>query len=393
MRSTLRRAIAVSSSSAASLAGSSSRSAGSITRSAPASSVSSCSSGVVNAACAGPRRPSTRISRIPEPRIAAIASSVVSVGSISSAVSASIRATSTATFPLPTTTARSAERSNGTILEVRVAVVPGDERRRRPRAGQILAGDVHPPVGLRAEGVDDRVVQLRQLVVGEVAADLDVAEEAEAGALRDPLERARDGLDLGVVGRDAEPDEAPRRRQPVEHVHLDGRLLAREQRSRRVEPRRPRADNRHAKGVLGGHASRIMARGCGEPRRNRGSERDEACLRGRRRDRRRRARRGRRRLGRLGLVGEPAARDLQRDGLRDPGRRRRAGDGHGDGGHARDLGHRPARAGRRADAAVHADGRARRGAPRVGPHGRRRSRSTAPCRGPSCASTRATSSR
>ena len=53
-RSTLRRAIAVSSSSAASLAGSSSRSAGSTTRSAPASSVSSCSSGVVNAACAGP---------------------------------------------------------------------------------------------------------------------------------------------------------------------------------------------------------------------------------------------------------------------------------------------------------------------------------------------------
>ena len=113
IRSTLRRAIAVSSSSAAALAGSRSSAAGSITRSAPASSVSSCSSGVVNAACAGPRRPSTRISRIPEPTIAAIASSVVSVGSISSAVSASIRATSTATFPFPTTTTRSAERSNG----------------------------------------------------------------------------------------------------------------------------------------------------------------------------------------------------------------------------------------------------------------------------------------
>ena len=39
-------------------------------------------------------------------------------------------------------------------------------------------------------------------------------------------------------------------------------------------------------------------------------------------------------VARLGLVGEPAAGDLQRDGLRDPGRRRRAGDRHGDGGHA-----------------------------------------------------------
>ena len=215
----------------------------------------------------------------------------------------------------------------------------------------VLAGNVHPPVGLRAEGVDDGVVELGQLVVGDVTADLHVAEEAEPGALRDPLERTRDGLDLGVVGRDAEPDEAPRSRQPVEHVHLDDRLLAREQRSRGIEPRRPRADNRHAKVVLGGHASRIMARGCGEPRRNRGCEHDEACLRSRRRDRRRWARRRRRLLGRLGLVGEPAARDLQRDGLRDPGRRRRAGDGHGNGWDARDLRHRPARAGRRADSA------------------------------------------
>ena len=44
--------------------------------------------------------------------MAAIAASVVSVGASSSAVSASMRATSTATFPLPTTTARSQRRSN-----------------------------------------------------------------------------------------------------------------------------------------------------------------------------------------------------------------------------------------------------------------------------------------
>ncbi len=109
----------------------------------------------------------------------------------------------------------------------------------------------------------------------EVTPHFDVAEEAKARALRDPLERARNGLDLRMIGRHAEADEPPRRRQPVEHVHLDARILAREQRSRRIEPRRAGPDDRDAKGVLGGHAARIMADGCShresssEPRRSR----------------------------------------------------------------------------------------------------------------------------
>src|SRR5579884_2666606 len=45
-------------------------------------------------------------------------------------------------------------------LEVGMAVVPGDELGRRPRSRQVLARDPHPPVGLRADGVDDRVVVL-----------------------------------------------------------------------------------------------------------------------------------------------------------------------------------------------------------------------------------------
>jgi hypothetical protein len=73
-------------------------------------------------------------------------------------------------------------------LEVGVAVVPGDERGRGPRAGQVLTRDPHAPIGLGAEGVDDGVVALRQVVVPEIAADLDVAEEAKAGPLGDLLE-------------------------------------------------------------------------------------------------------------------------------------------------------------------------------------------------------------
>ncbi len=129
---------------------SSSSSAGSTTTSAPASSPSSPSSVDVHAACTGPRRPRTTISRIPEETIASIAASVVSVGASSSRVSASMRATSSATLPFPMTTARSCERSNSRLLEVGVAVVPGDELGRGPRAGELLARDPELAVGLRA---------------------------------------------------------------------------------------------------------------------------------------------------------------------------------------------------------------------------------------------------
>ena len=46
------------------------------------------------------------------------------------------------------------------VLEVRVAVVPGDELGGRPRPRQVLARDPEPAVRLRAYGVDDRVVEL-----------------------------------------------------------------------------------------------------------------------------------------------------------------------------------------------------------------------------------------
>jgi hypothetical protein len=55
---------------------------------------------------------SPSISRTPDAPIASIAGSVVSVGASSSGVSASMRATSSATLPFPITTARSTFRSN-----------------------------------------------------------------------------------------------------------------------------------------------------------------------------------------------------------------------------------------------------------------------------------------
>ena len=76
------------------------------------SSASSFSSGLVNEACAGPRRPRTTISRtlLSRKRIERMVGDV-GHGKLGRSI-ASIRATSRATLPLPTTTARSCERSN-----------------------------------------------------------------------------------------------------------------------------------------------------------------------------------------------------------------------------------------------------------------------------------------
>ena len=91
--------------------------------------------------------------------------------------------------------------------------------------------------------------------VAEVSSDLDVAETAEAGTLRDLLEHPRDGLDVRMVGRDAEADEPPGCRQPFDHVDLD-RRIGRQQLPGGVEARRSRADDGDPKRPVSAHDSR-----------------------------------------------------------------------------------------------------------------------------------------
>ena len=131
-------------------------------------------------------------------------------------------------------------------LEVGVAVVPGDEGGRRPAAGKVLARYAEPAVGLRAERVDDGGVVVDELLVTDVATHLDVPEEAKAGRARDLLERARDGLDVRVIRRDAEADEPPRGGQALDQIDLEARLLAREQGADGVEARGPGAHDGNA---------------------------------------------------------------------------------------------------------------------------------------------------
>ena len=192
----------------------------------------------------------------PASAIASIAASVASVGASSSGVSASIRATSSATLPLPITTARSCERSNSRSWKSGWPLYQATNSRGRPRAGQVLAGDPEPAVGLRADRVDAprrRARASSSCVTSTPSSTL--PKKRKPGSLRGPLERARDLLQLRVVGRDAETDETPRRRQPFEHVDLGGRVGA-EQRARSVEPRRAGADDRDAKWTVIVHPRR-----------------------------------------------------------------------------------------------------------------------------------------
>ena len=104
------------------------------------------------------------------------------------------------------------------LLEVRVRVVPADEVDGRDAAGQVLARNAQRPVGLRADGVDHRVVALGQLGGLHMVADHDVAEEPEPRIQRGLLELGADRLDLRMVRRDAGANQPPRGRQHLQHV-------------------------------------------------------------------------------------------------------------------------------------------------------------------------------
>ena len=101
---------------------------------------------------------------------------------------------------------------------MRVRVVPADEVDGRHAAGQFLAWDAERAVGLRADGVDHRVVALGQFGRLHVFADHDVAEEPEPRIQRGLLELGADRLDLRMVRRDTGADQPPRGRQHLQHV-------------------------------------------------------------------------------------------------------------------------------------------------------------------------------
>ena len=159
-------------------------SAGSTITSARSSSPSSSSSGFVNAACTGPRRPRITISSTASEASTSIAWSAVSVARSSSTLSASIRAQSIATLPLPTTTTCSQPRSNsrsgwsGWPLYQPTNVVAASE------PGRSSPGMPEPPVDRRADRVEHRVVVLEQVGAMQVAPELDACRRSGSARAR-----------------------------------------------------------------------------------------------------------------------------------------------------------------------------------------------------------------
>ena len=216
--------------------------------STPAISPSSRSSGFVNDACTGPRRPRMTTSETWPAASGPSAWSAVSVTASSPGSSRSMRARSVATLPLPITTARCAERSNDSSTASGWPLYQATKRVAGIGARPVLARDPEPVVVGRAERVEDGVVAREQIGARDVLAERDAAEEPEARLARGLLVRACDGLDLRVVRSHARAHQPERRRQGVEQVDLEARA---QQLVAGVEARRSSADHRNPHRVQG----------------------------------------------------------------------------------------------------------------------------------------------
>ena len=165
-----------------------------------------------------------------------------------------------------------------------------------------------PPRDVRSRTRTRGVYLGDELGDGDVAAELDVAEEADSRVGENAVEAVRHGLGARVVGRDAGSDEPEGGGQALEHVHVRGVAVVREEPVRGVHPRGTGTDD--AEGARRRRAVRSTRRRR-RPRGRRGVRRGE-------RPRGRRARASRRRRG----ARRDPSEDARRTGL--PRRRRRA---------------------------------------------------------------------
>ena len=246
-------------SSSASLAGSSSSWAGSTTTSAPASSPSSPTSTGVHAACTGPRRPRTRISRIAG-RVDRLDRGVGRVRrrellAASARASARRRGRRSRSRSRPRARPRGRTRGPGSR--------GGRCTRRRTRSPPTSRAD--PRRGCRGAGRSARRRRRRprrrrsrssSWVTSRPTSTFPKKRKPGCAAV---FSKAREtSLMLRVVGRDAEPDEAPRRRQALDQVDLDVGSVA-QQRGGGVEAGRARADDGDAQRARRTHAAMLDA--------------------------------------------------------------------------------------------------------------------------------------
>jgi len=134
------------------------------------------------------------------------------------------------------------------IHEIGVPVVPADKCGRAEHARQILARDAERAIGGRAGRQHHSIVEPEEFIDGDAAiAHRHIADEADIVGQRRLLVAARHRLDRLVIGRDARPDEAEGRGQPVDDVDAHIAAVQLLGGFRCVVTRRTRTDDREMK--------------------------------------------------------------------------------------------------------------------------------------------------
>jgi len=135
------------------------------------------------------------------------------------------------------------------VPEVGMAIIPGDELGRRVAAGEGFSRNTQGAIGLGARRVADQVVELVEVLDGQVSAELYVAKESEAGVLGRFVVLAHDRFNLLVVRSDTPAHESIRGGEAIEKVHFNGGIL--EEVGRGVKTGGAGANDGYAKGLVG----------------------------------------------------------------------------------------------------------------------------------------------
>ena len=102
-----------------------------------------------------------------------------------------------------------------------MTAVPSDQISCRDAARKLLPLDAETTVTCRAVGEHDRVVVAMQFGNGDVAANLDIAEESHARPVEKLLKGLAHRTNTEMVGRDTVTHQPKRAGQPIKDVDAD----------------------------------------------------------------------------------------------------------------------------------------------------------------------------
>ena len=132
---------------------------------------------------------------------------------------------------------------------IRVAVVPAHEDGGRKTAWQVLTGNAHVAVVIRAGGEEYLMVVAQHFVQGQIPAKGHVAKEAETRPPGGALINLDYRLDLRMIGSHAATHQTVRGGQAIEQIHFDLDVFLLEQRLYGIKAGGSAADYRHPQGM------------------------------------------------------------------------------------------------------------------------------------------------